>query len=87
MTTLSTFGRKEEAPQTSTRLLDRLLDWMNHVVDAFFGPAGGDARHDHPAEAYLFLNPSCCGAIVDSKLWELLTESPRQPESVEASNV
>ncbi len=73
--------------QSSTGLLDRLLDWIEHVVDAFCGPAVGDARHDNPAEAYLFLNPSCCGAVIDTKLWDLLTEREPQPETEEASDV
>ena len=73
--------------QSSTGLLDRLLDWVNHVVDAFCGPAVGDARHDNPAAAYLFLNPSCCGAVIDSNLWDLLTDEQPQREIEEVSNV
>ena len=42
-----------EATQTSVGLLDRVLDWMNHFVDTFFGPVGGDARRGNPGEAYL----------------------------------
>ena len=89
MTTVSTIEGdvNPEVFQTSAGFLDRLLDWMCHVADAFFGPSGGNARHDNPAEAYLFLNSSCCGAIIDSQLWELLSEKPAQPESEEASNV
>ena len=89
MTTVSTIGEKstEGGPQSSAGFRDRLLDWMNHVADAFFGPVVGEARHDKPTEAYLFLNPSCGGAIIDSNLWDLLTEQPPQPESEEASNV
>ena len=73
--------------QSSTGLLDRLLDWLEHVVDAFCGPAVGEACHDNPAEAYLFLNPSCCGAVIDTKLWDLLTERKPQPETDEVSDV
>ena len=89
MTTLSAIQGNVTgtASQSSTGLLDRLLDWLEHVVDAFCGPAAGDARHDNPAEAYLFLNPSCCGAVIDSKLWDLLTERKPQPETEEVSNV
>ncbi len=76
-----------EVPQNSAGLLDRLLDWMNNVVDALFGPAVGDARHDNPAAAYLFLNPSCCGAVIDSNLWDLLTDEQPQREIEEVSNV
>ncbi len=73
--------------QSSTGLLDRLLGWMNNAVEAYFGLTAGGARHGQPAEAYLFLNPSCCGGVVDSKLWDLLTEREPQPETEEASNV
>ena len=75
------------ASQNPDSFLDRVLDWMNHVVDVFCGPAVGDARHENPAAAYLFLNPSCCGAVIDSDLWDLLTDQPTQPVTEEASNV
>ncbi len=75
------------ASKSSAGLLDRLLDWMNNVVDAFCGPAVGDAHHGNPAAAYLFLNPNCCGAVIDTKLWDLLTERKTQPETEEVSNV
>jgi len=89
MTTLITIQGNvtATAPKSSVGLLDRLLDWLEHVVDAYCGPAVGDARHDNPAEAYLFLNASCCGAVIDSKLWDLLTERKPQPETEEVSNV
>ena len=89
MTTVSTIQGNvtPDTYQRSVGLLDRLLDWMNHVVDAFCGSAAGDARHGNPAEAYLFLNPSCCGAVIDTKLWDLLTEQQPQPETEEANNV
>jgi len=73
--------------QSSATFMDRLFDWLNNVVDVMFGPAVGDAIHDNPAEAYLFLNPSCCGAVIDTKLWDLLTERKSQPETQEVSNV
>ena len=73
--------------QSSTGLLDRVLDWMNNAVEAYFGLTAGGARHGQPAEAYLFLNPSCCGGVVDSKLWDLLTDREPQAETEEASNV
>ena len=73
--------------QSSKGLLDRLLDWMNNAVESYFGLTAGGARHGQPAEAYLFLNPSCCGGVVDSKLWDLLTEREPQPETEEASDV
>ena len=73
--------------QRPTSLLDRLLDWMNNVVDAFFGPAVGDARHGQSPDAYLFLSPSCCGGVIDTKLWDLLTERQSQPETEEVSDV
>ncbi len=72
--------------QNPDSFLDRVLDWMNHVVDAFCGPAVGDASHENPAAAYLFLNPSCCGAVIDSNLWDLLTDQQTQPVNEEASN-
>ncbi|PKB71972.1 MAG: hypothetical protein BZY87_02760 [SAR202 cluster bacterium Io17-Chloro-G6] len=89
MTTVSTIQGNVTGTdcQSSTGLLARLLDWMNHVVDAICGPAVGDAEHDNPAAAYLFLNPSCGGAIIDTKLWDLLTEKPSQPETKEVGNV
>ena len=73
--------------QNPDSFLDRVLDWMNHVVDVFCGPEVGDAVHDNPAAAYLFLNPSCCGAVIDSNLWDLLTDQQSQPETEEVSNV
>ncbi len=73
--------------QRSAGLMDRLLNWMNNVVDAFCGPAVGDAHHGNPAAAYLFLNPSCCGAVIDTKLWDLLTEQQPHPGTKEANNV
>ena len=89
MTTLTTIqgNFSETDSRNSTGIVDRLLDWLEHVVDTFFGPAVGDAAHDNPAEAYLFLNPSCCGAVIDTKLWDLLTERKSQPETEEANNV
>ena len=75
------------ASQSSTGLLDRALNWMNNAVEAYFGLTAGSARHGQPAEAYLFLNPSCCGGVIDSKLWDLLTEQEPQPETEEASDV
>jgi len=33
------------------------------------------------------LNPGCCGAVIDSDLWDLLTDQRSQPETKEASNV
>ena len=89
MTTLNSIGVSvtASANQSSAGLLERFLDWMNQVADAFFGPAEGDARRDNPAEAYLLLNPSCCGAIIDTNLWDLLIERPAQPELEEANNV
>ncbi len=89
MTTLSTMqgNATPETLQSSASLLGRLLDWLEHVVDAFCGPAVGEAIHDNPAEAYLFLNSGCCGAIIDTKLWDLLTERKSQPETEEVSDV
>ena len=89
MTTLSTIQGNvtPETLQSSPGLLGRLLDWLEHVVDAFCGPAVGEAIHDNPAEAYLFLNPSCCGAVIDTKLWALLTERKPQPETEEVRDV
>ena len=89
MTTLTTIqgNFSETDSRNSTGIVDRLLDWLEHVVDTFFGPAVGDAVHDNPAEAYLFLNPSCCGAVIDTKLWDLLTEKKQQPEDEEINNV
>ena len=73
--------------KSSGSLMDRLFDWLNNVVDGFFGPAVGDAMHDNPAEAYLFLNSGCCGAVIDTKLWDLLTDRKAQPETEEDNNV
>ena len=73
--------------QSSTGLLDRVLDWMNNAVEAYFGLTAGGARNGQPAEAYLFLNPSCCGGVVDSKLWDLLTDREPQAETEEINNV
>ena len=73
--------------QSSTGLLDRLLDRVNNVVDALFGPAEGETRHGQPAEAYLFLNPCYRGALKDSDLWDLLTDQRSQPEIEEFSDV
>ncbi len=89
MTTLSTIQGNVSATvsQNSDGFLDRLLDWLNNVVDTFFGPAVGDAIHDNPAEAYLFLNSGCCGAVIDTKLWDLLTDRKPQPETEEDNNV
>ena len=89
MTTLSTIqgNLNEKDSQRSTRIFDRSLDWIINVLEAFFGTRVGDAVHDNPAEAYLFLNPSCCGAVIDTKLWDLLTERKAQPETEEATNV
>ncbi len=89
MTTLTTIqgNFSETDSRNSTGILDRLVEWLNNVVDGFFGPAVGDAMHDNPAEAYLFLNSGCCGAVIDTKLWDLLTERNPQAETEEASNV
>ena len=89
MTTVSNIQGSVNASvsKSSNGLMDRLLDWLNNVADAFFGPALGDAMHDNPAEAYLFLNDSCCGAVIDTKLWDLLTDRKAQPETEEATNV
>ncbi|MCH8799532.1 MAG: hypothetical protein IH963_01345 [Chloroflexi bacterium] len=73
--------------KSSDSLMDRLFGWLNNVVDGVFGPAFGEACHDNPAEAYLFLNDSCCGAVIDTKLWDLLTDRKAQPETEEATNV
>ena len=73
--------------KSSDNLMDRVLNWLNNVVDGFFGLANGEAIHDNPAEAYLFLNSGCCGAVIDTKLWDLLTERKAQPETEEVSNV
>jgi len=73
--------------QSPDGFLDRVLDWMNHVVDAFCGPALSDTIHENPAAEYLFLNPGCCGAVIDSDLWDLLTDQRSQPDTKEASNV
>ncbi len=89
MTTLSTIqgNLNEKDSQSSTGIFDRSLDWIINVLEAFFGTRVGDAVHDNPAEAYLFLNPSCCGAVIDTKLWDLLTDRKAQPETVEGNNV
>ena len=76
-----------QVAQNPDGFLDRVLDWMNHVVDAFCGPAVGDYSHDNLAAEYLFLNPSCCGAEIDSDLWDLLIDQRSQPVTEEASNV
>ena len=88
MTTLSTIQANvtPETLQSSPSKLDRLLDWLEHVVDAFCGPAVGEASRENPAEAYLFLSPGCCGAVIDTKLWDLLTKQKPQPETEEVSN-
>ncbi len=89
MTTLSTIQGNVTGTGSrgSTGLLDRLLDWFEHVVHAFFGPAVGEVGHDNPAEAYLFLNSGCCGTVIDTKLWDLITERKPQPEDEEVNNV
>ena len=89
MTTLSTIqgNLNEKDSQSSTGIFDRSLDWIINVLEAFFGTRVGDAVHDNPAEAYLFLNPSCCGAVIDTKLWDLITERKPQPETEEGSDV
>ena len=88
MTTLtSKKGNVITAASPSTvGLLDRLVDWMNHVVDAICGPAVGGASHDNPAETYLFLNPTYCGAQIDSDLWDLLNDERNQPAIEEVTN-
>ena len=89
MTTLSTI-QGNVTPETikgSDGLRGRLLDWLEHVVDAFCGPAVGEACNENAAEAYLFLNSGCCGAVIDTKLWDLLTERKPQPETEEVSDV
>lgn len=73
--------------QKPDSFLDRVLDWMNHVVDAFCGPVPSDTVHENLAAEYLFLNPSCCGAEIDSDLWDLLIDQRSQPVTEEASNV
>ena len=73
--------------QKSNGFVDRLNNWLNDVIDAFFGPAVGDAIHDDPAEAYLFLNTSGCGGVIDTKLWDLLIDRKAQPETEEDNNV
>ncbi len=87
MTTVGNIQGNITVPQNSNGFLDRLNDWLNDVVEAFFGPAAGDAIHDNPAEAYLFLNTSGCGGGIDTKLWDLLTDKKAQPETEETSNV
>jgi len=37
--------------QNPDGFLDRVLDWMNHVVDAFCGPALSDTIHYHPRKS------------------------------------
>ena len=76
-----------QVAQSPDGFLDRVIDWMNHVIDVFFSPAPSDNIHDNLAEEYLFLNPSCCGAEIDSDLWDLLIEQRSQPLTEEASNV
>ena len=89
MTTASAIQENinEKDSQSSTGIFDRLLDRMTDVLEAFFGTRMGDAVHDNPAEAYLFLNPSCCGAVIDTKLWDLITNRKQQPEDGEINNV
>ncbi len=89
MTTVSMIRGNDtpDAHQNSAGYLDRLVDWMNQVVDAFLGPAVGEARHGQPAEAYLFLNPSYCGALIDSDLWDLLTDQRSQWEIEDRGDV
>ena len=90
MTTLNTIQGNVTGTgsQSSTGFMDRLLDWLEHVVDTFFGPAVGDAVHDNPAEAYLFLNPSCCGAVIDTKLDEsLVWEQVGRPAGINTATV
>ena len=76
-----------QVAQSPDGFLDRVLDWMNHVVDAFCGPAPSDTVHENLAAEYLFLNPSCCGAEIDSDLWDLLIDQRSQPVTKEANNV
>ena len=33
------------------------------------------------------MSPSCCGAIIDSDLWDLVTERQPQQNTLEARNV
>ena len=89
MTTVSTIQGNVTvtASRSPVSLLDRLVDWMNNVVDAFCGPAPGEVRHENPSMAYLFLNSSCCDASIDSKLWDLLNDRQPKAEIEEASNV
>ena len=89
MTTLSTIQGNVAATvsQSSAGILDRLLDWLEHVAEAFCGPAVGEASRENPAEAYLFLNSGCCGAVIDTKLWDLITERKPQPKTEEDNNV
>ena len=75
------------AAQKATGFLDGFRDWKNRVVDAVFGPARGETNHEDLGEAYLFLNPSYCGAEIDPSLWDLLIERPHEPEYEETSNV
>ena len=88
MTTVSAIQGTVNATvsQNAESFSDRVFDWLNKAVDAFFGPAVGDAVHDNPAEAYLFLNSGCCGAVIDTKLWDLITERKPQPETEEVNN-
>ena len=89
MTTASAIQENinEKDSQSSTGIFARSMDWIINGLEAFFGTRAGDAVHDNPAEAYLFLNPSCCGAVIDTKLWDLLTDRKAQPETEEATNV
>ena len=75
------------ASQNPDSFLDQVLDWMNHVVDVFWGSVPSDTIHENLAAEYLFLNPSCCGAEIDSDLWDLLIDQRSQPVTEEASNV
>ena len=76
-----------QAAQSPDSFLDRVLDWMNYVIDVFCGPVPSDTVHENLAAEYLFLNPSCCGAEIDSDLWDLLIDQRSQSVTEEASNV
>ena len=89
MTTVNAIGGNvtAEASQSTAGLLDRLVDRVSHVVDELFGAPRVEAGHDQPVEAYLFLNPSCCGGVIDSDLWDLLTGQRPRPKIEESSDV
>ena len=73
--------------QKPDSFLDRVIGWMNHVVEEFCCPVPSDTVHENLAAEYLFLNPSCCGAGIDSELCDLLIDQRSQPVAQEASNL